>query len=140
MNPTDCVPDCAGFSTSNLDELQRQLGRWRRRRRGRARLPEEVWLAAAVLAQEHGVSWVARTLHLDFHKLRRRCEAAGPLAPAPASSPQWFELQLESPNPRGLREVRIELADGRGARMTLELAHDLPALVALSQAFWNRRS
>lgn len=139
MNPTDCVPDCAEFSTSDLDQLQRQLSRWRRRRRGRARLPEEVWLAAAALAQKHGVSWVARNLHLDFYKLRQRCEAAAPLPPAPTSPPQWVELQLEAPNPRGLREVRIELADGRGARMTFELAHDLPALVALSQTFWNRR-
>ena len=138
MNPTDCTPECPEFSDSNLDQLQRQLGRWRRRRRGRARLPEEVWLAAASLAQEHGVSWVARTLHLDFYKLRQRCEPAAPLAPAPASPPQWVELQLESPKPRGLREVRVELADGRGARMTLELGHDLSALVALSQAFWNR--
>ena len=95
-------------------------------------------MAAAALAQEHGVSWVARTLHLDFYKLRQRCEAAAPLAPAPTSPPQWVELQLESPKPRGLREVRVELADGRGARMTLELGHDLSALVALSQAFWNR--
>jgi hypothetical protein len=138
MNATDCARDCTGFSDSDLDQLERQLSRWRRHRRGRARLPEEVWLAAAALAQKHGVSGVARTLHLDFYKLRQRCEAVAPLAPAPTSPPQWVELQLESPTPRSYREVRVELADGGGARMTLELAHDVSALVALSQAFWNR--
>lgn len=139
MNHTDRTQDHHGFSTSDLHHLQRQLGAWRQRRRGRARLPEALWQAASALARQHGVSWVARALRLDFHKLRRRAEPPTPPSPAATSSPQWVEVQLEPTRPPGPREVRIELADARGARMTLELGHDVPAMVAVAQAFWNRR-
>ena len=139
MSHTNLAPDGPGFSTTDLQELQRQLGAWRQRRRGRARLPEELWQAAGTLARQHGVSWVARALRLDFYQLRRRAEPAAPPSPPPGSTPQWVELQLEPLSPRGPREVRIELADGRGARMTLELGHDVPAMVAVAEVFWNRR-
>lgn len=58
------------FSTTDLNQLQRQLATWRRRRSGRARLPEGLWRAAAELARGQGASTVARTLHLDYYKLR----------------------------------------------------------------------
>ncbi len=54
------------FSTTDLNQLQRQLATWRRRQTGRARLPEGLWRAAAELARGQGASTVARTLRLDY--------------------------------------------------------------------------
>lgn len=60
------------FSTTEPNQLQRQLATWRRRQPGRAPLPEGLWRAAAQLARGQGASTVARTLHLDYYMLRER--------------------------------------------------------------------
>ena len=60
------------FSTTDLNRLQRQLSGWRRRQAGRARLPETIWKAATELARTQSPSRVARTLQLDYYKLRER--------------------------------------------------------------------
>jgi|GEM_PF-6045727 len=45
-----------GFSATDLNELQRQLSAWRGAQRGRSRLPEQLWTAAATVAKTDGVS------------------------------------------------------------------------------------
>ena len=40
----------------DLQQLEGQLTRWRRSRRHRRRLPEEVWASAVELARTHGLS------------------------------------------------------------------------------------
>jgi len=123
------------FSPTDLDQLQRQLSAWRRRQSGRVRLPEALWASASTLAQRHGASLVARTLHLDYHKLRRRsAKGSWPAEGAPA----FIELQVApSPQPSG-GEASVELSDGTGARMTLRVRAELPTVVALAETFWRR--
>ena len=130
----------SGFSATDLGELQRQLGAWRRGQTGRARIPEEVWMAAAALARTQGVSWVARTLRLDYYKLRRRCPGADASVPAAGAVASFVELHLEDSGVGvgHARAFRVELGEARGARMTVELGQDVPALVALAEAFWRR--
>jgi len=129
-----------GFSATDLHALQRQLRAWRRQQQqtGRARIPEEVWAAAADLARRQGVSRVARTLRLDYHKLRRRCVPGVPSAPAADAVATFVELRLPESGVDCSRPFRVELAEARGARMTIELGQDVPAVLALAQAFWRR--
>ena len=123
------------FSPTDLRQLQRQLGTWRRQQSGRVRLPEAVWISAATLAQRHGASLVARTLHLDYYKLRQRLTGRFLLRGAP---PAFVELQVaQAPGPSA-GEVAVELSDGTGARMTLRLRGELPTVVALTESFWRR--
>jgi hypothetical protein len=134
----------AEFSATNLNELLRQLAAWRAQQQARTRLPEEVWQAAAMLARQRGISSVARTLRLDYYKLQRWCDPAAPRRsrskrPAPSAPPRFVELKLEHALGRGAGQVfRVELADGRGARMSLELGREVAAVVALAEAFWKR--
>ncbi len=107
---------------------------------GQARIPEEVWVAAAALARTQGVSWVARTLRLNYHKLRRRCTAADAGVPAAGAVASFVELHLEDSGVEvsHAKPFRVELGEAHGARMTIELGQDVPALVALAEAFWRR--
>lgn len=129
-----------GFSATDLRELERQLRVWRRGQTGRTRIPEGVWVAAAALARTRGVSCVARLLRLDYHKLRRRCTAVVPSVPPASAVASFVELQLEDSAAvvGSARAFRVELAQARGARMTIDLGQDVPALVALAEAFWRR--
>jgi hypothetical protein len=123
------------FSPTDLRQLQRQLSSWRRQQSGRVRLPEAVWLSAASLAQRHGASLVARTLHLDYYKLRQR--SVGRSSPTGAT-PAFVELQVAPTLDPSSGEAAVELSDGTGARMTLRVRGELPTVVALAQSFWRR--
>jgi len=124
------------FSTTDLDHLQRQLSAWRQRQSGRPRLPEAVWSAATELARNQGPSLVARTLRLDYYKLRRGLAGT---AVGRTLSPAFVELRAESMAMAGPGESLVELADGTGARMTLRVRGEVATLVALAQSFWRRR-
>ena len=128
-----------GFSATDLAALQHQVTAWRRAQRGRPRLPEDLWAAAAALAGSEGVSWVARVLHLDYYRLKRRCtEGAGDTS-KPARSPTFVEVQLEPSLSEPTARWHIELRDESAARLTIEMGNEIPALVALVEAFLKRR-
>jgi hypothetical protein len=53
-----------------------QFERWRSQRQGRARLPQELWAKAVVLARQHGVYKTALTLGLKYGSLKKHLAAA----------------------------------------------------------------
>ncbi|MBM3883273.1 MAG: hypothetical protein FJ387_26770 [Verrucomicrobia bacterium] len=128
------------FSTTDLQELEGQLKRWRRSGRGRRRIPEEVWAAAVELARSQGPSRVARCLRLDYYKLQRK--ASGSVRPSRSSSatscPEGFvELPWRGCVSAALG-CRVELRGRQGDTMTVHLPMDSAAMVALAEAFWRR--
>jgi hypothetical protein len=85
------------------------------------------------------VSWVARALHLDYYKLKRRCtEGAGDIS-KPARSPAFVEVQLEPSISVATARWHIELRDESAARLMIEMGNEISALVAVVEAFWKRR-
>lgn len=128
-----------GFSATDLAALQHQVTTWRRAQRGRPRLPEDLWAAAASLAGSEGVSWVARTLHLDYYRLKRRCTQGAGTASKAAPQPAFVEVQLAPSLSQPAGRWRIELHDESAGRLTIEMGNEIPALVAIVEAFWRRR-
>jgi hypothetical protein len=124
------------FSATDLHQLRQQLDGWRQCQTGVTRLPEALWTSAATLALTHGVGPVARTLRLDYNKLKRQLPSSTPAAPvAPAS---FVELRPRPWLPQFATACRIELSDPAGAKMTLELPCDPAMVVGVAQAFWRR--
>lgn len=128
----------AGGSLAGLDHVRDRLERWRKRPgRGRG-IPEEIWTAAAGLARQHGVSYIARSLGLSFDRLKSRL-AAGAETGEPGSAPPGF-VELGRPGSVAAAGCEIELAAADGARMTVRMAAPVPAmLAALADALWSRR-
>jgi hypothetical protein len=122
------------FSASDLNQLQRQLSVWRRRQSGRTRLPEEVWRAATELARTQSASLVARTLHLDYYKLRERLSGT----PLQTTGPTFVEMNTPGMSGSAAEQSSVDLSDGTGAQMTLRVRSDLNTLLALAQSFWRR--
>jgi hypothetical protein len=93
-----------------------------------------LWRAAVEAAGEHGVSKTAQELSLDYYKLKERVDSAF-TAPAVAAKGQAFlEVPLPSPAP----ECVLELEDGQGARLRVELKGAAPTeLETLARAFWS---
>jgi len=55
-----------------LENVRLRFERWRRSRTGRQRIPETLWAAAVDLARDYGVHRTAKTLRLDYYRLRKR--------------------------------------------------------------------
>ena len=96
---------------------------------------------AAELARQHGIYATARTLRLDYTRLkarlksaRRACGVSSQPTSSPAEPPAFVELI--GPGPRSFPEGVLELEGPRG-RMRMELKGITAAdLVTLSRALW----
>jgi hypothetical protein len=122
--------------SDGTEQTRRRLERWRETRRAGMPMPEELWAAAAKLAQRHGVYPTARALGLEYNKLKRLSQSAGHTQKAPPS-PGFVELI--APQPAGVSECRIELEGPRGGRLKIELPGVASAdwVVSLCRVVWG---
>lgn len=106
--------------------------RWRRTRRGKTPIPEELWSAAAAVARRDGINQTAVALHLDGGKLKRRMAASPPTAAfvellAPGQTRSRFHLP----------ESTLEL-EGRNGKLRIHCqAATTAELATLSRALWD---
>jgi len=136
---------------AGLEGVKRRFERWRRRRRGHARIPDALWAAAVIAAGVHGLNRTVRALRLDYYSLKERVEqqassAAGTTARAATGRgclpvPKRFRrrgadpvravpafVELAPPvgkglvaAPAGCGQCTVEWEDGAGAKMRVEL-------------------
>ena len=119
--------------TVNLDEARTRFENWRQSRRGKQRIPDELWSVAIEVARRNGVNATAVALHLDGGKLKRRMAAAESV-PGKAVPPMFVELVTPS---AGLRECTIEL-EGRNTKLRIHWKGATVAdVAALSRALWD---
>jgi hypothetical protein len=123
--PTDQVP-------VEIEEAQEQFENWRRERKRGERIPGDLWATAVELAQQHGVWPTAKALRLDHSRLKRRVGNDEEDEKRDA----FVEL---IPQGAMLCSCTVEMEDGRGARMRVELKGAAADVTALSRTFWNER-
>jgi hypothetical protein len=95
----------------SVDEVRSRFEQWRQKRRGKARIPDELWSAAMAVARRDGINRTAAALHLDGGKLKRLMAAAG--VGADKAIPPAF-VELVAPRPAGPLECTIELEGRQG--------------------------
>ena len=123
--------------TVSLEEVKVRFGEWRQNRRGKARIPAELWSAAVAVARKEGLNRTARELHVAWDDLKRRMEMAVEV-PRQAGAPAFVELV--TPRTQALPECTIEL-EGRRGKLRIQLK-DIPAsyLATLSRELWESAS
>ena|SRR5277367_4368372 len=119
-----------------LEEAKARFGEWRQNRRGKARIPAELWSAAVAVAQKEGVNRTARELHVAWDDLKRRMPITGEVPRQ--GSPAFVELV--TPRAPSLPECTIEL-EGRRGKLRIQLKN-VPAsyLATLSRELWETAS
>lgn len=120
-----------------IEEVQARFDQWRQTRRGRSRIPEELWAAAGELAREYGVNRISRALRLEFNHLRRVAESSGPARRA-EKAPAFVELL--NPVSYGQPEYTIELDDPDGTLRIHCKGVSTTQLAELSRALWRKGS
>lgn len=124
-----------------LSLARRQFDQWRRRQRGRKRLPRELWSNAVALAREHGINKTARTLGLKYDSLKKHLEATPPGALGLGTAgTEFLELLPREMMPSSI-ECTIEWEEGSGGKMRMHVKGASTAdLVSLARGLRDGRA
>ena len=123
--------------TISLEEAKARFEQWRRDRKGKAPIPDELWAAAAEVARREGVSRTSTELRVEWNHLKRRMAAADRTSPKP--TPPRF-VELVAPREESLSECVIEL-EGRRGKLRIQLKDASASYLAkLSRQLWESAS
>ena len=124
-------------ATITLEEAKARFEEWRRIRKGKASIPDELWAAAVEVARKEGVSRTSTELRVEWNHLKRRMAAASGTAPKPV--PAAF-VELVAPRGQSLTECSIEL-EGRRCKLRIQLkGASASYLATLSRELWESAS
>ena len=120
--------------TVSLEEVKARFDEWRRNRKRKASIPDELWASAVEVARREGVSRTSTELRVEWNHLKRRMAAAARKSSKPA--PPKF-IELIPPRGASLPECVIEL-EGRRGKLHIELKGGAAAdAAAISRALWE---
>jgi hypothetical protein len=123
--------------TVSLEEVKARFEEWRRNRKGKAAIPDELWAAAAEVARREGVSRASTELRVEWNHLKRRMAAASRASSKPV--PPRF-VELVAPRGESLSECVIEL-EGRHAKLRIQLKDASASYLAtLTRELWESAS
>lgn len=118
----------------SLEEAKGRFEEWRNNRRGKARIPGELWSAAVEVARKEGINRTARELHVAWDDLKRRMATAGEVQRQPVS-PAFVELV--APPAQSVPECTLEVEGGRGKLRIQLKGASASDLATLSRALWE---
>jgi len=114
----------------SLEEAKARFGEWRKNRRGKARIPAELWSAAVEVAREEGINRTARELHVAWDDLKRHVPATGAVPQQPAF------VELVTPV-QSVAECTLEV-EGRRGKLRIQLkGASASDLASLSRVLWE---
>jgi hypothetical protein len=122
--------------TNQIEQLRDRFEFWRRDHPGRRPLPDELWSAAANLAQQYGVNPTAKALRLSYDSLKQHMPMAAAGGQNRQRTPRFVELLPL--NPATMPEYSIELENARGAKIKIQLkGAAMDELSNLTRLFWR---
>ena len=121
----------------SLEEARVRFEEWRTNRRGKARIPAELWSAAVEVARKEGINRTARELHVAWDDLKRRMTTTEEVLLQPGS-PAFVELV--EPATQSVPECTLEV-EGRRGKLRIQLkGASVSDLATLSRALWEASS
>ena len=117
-----------------LEEARGRFEEWRGTRKGKARIPTELWSAAVEVARKEGINRTARELHVAWDDLKRRMPATGAVSQQPAF------VELVTPRMQSVPEYTLEVEGSRGKLRILLKGASASDLASLSRVLWELAS
>jgi hypothetical protein len=115
-------------SFDDLEELRKRFEDFRSQHQTRTRLPEELWRAAAEIAERRGMNLVCRRLRLDANSLKKWMGkgVSGPRRKyarrkRPVMTPPAAFVELLTSATHAAASCVIEVESQRGGKLRLEL-------------------
>jgi hypothetical protein len=127
----------ASAHSTLLEKVRLDLEHWRRTRRQRSPIPKALWKTAVEVAAQCGLTRTARILRLDFNGLKHRLALSDlPKVSKPTSSSAFMELLPVLPTT--IPDCLVELEDGRGTRLKIQLkGAGSQEVLSISRGLWS---
>jgi hypothetical protein len=117
-----------------LEDTKERFEEWRSNRKGKARIPAELWAAAVEVARKEGINRTARELHVAWDDLKRRMATTAEVRRRPGS-PVFVELVPSQT--QQVPECTLEV-EGRQGKLRIQLkGASASDLATLSRALWE---
>jgi hypothetical protein len=103
-----------------VEEVRQRFERWRKSRKQRRPIPENLWEEAVRLCVDHSLYQVSRSLRLDYNGLKKRVGNSPPERPfeSPVAS-TFVELDWQAALPE--TEYLLEKEDRFGVKLKLQI-------------------
>lgn len=121
-----------------LEEVRHGFEMWRKDRRTRGPIPEDLWRAAVEQCESHSVYKVSRALRVNFTDLRNRVEKVRDRAVSAGEPIGFVELDIGARILPFDCVVEMESSNGSKMRMYLKGSQKGFDSVELSRAFWRQ--
>jgi hypothetical protein len=120
---------------TQVERVRQRLERWRRTRKKRTRIPEQLWQESVEVARSNGVNQTARALGLDYYGLKRRLDA-GLAGSAVEQEPVASFVELVGASPAVVSECLVEVESASGTKMRIHLK-GAPDVALLRSLLWG---
>lgn len=120
-------------------KVESEVADWRRTRKARTPIPEELWLSVMGLYPEMTVYKISKGLGLNYTAVKTRIEKAKEAEPGPKG---FVEIgQLFGEEIPAKKVVRVELRSADGGQMSIECSPEETTLVIrLAEALLGRET
>lgn len=118
----------------SLPDLYDEFDQWRKNRKCKGRIPEYLIKKAVILTKQHGISKVAKYLHLGHNDLKKYCDKVNQSCVERTDFLEINSVPLFLPDTTN-PSVILERTDGNKMHLPLSLAaQSLPQLL---HSFWG---
>lgn len=125
-------------SGDTLEGVEQRFESWRKSRKGRVPIPEELWRAAAELSSAYTVGKISKALRLDYSALKKRVLSAGCSDELQRLACGGF-VEIDWSARAATGECVVELEDPEGAKLKVLLRGNSNFDVAgLARMFWRK--
>ncbi len=121
----------------SIEETRKQFEKWRKSKKTRCPIPEELWEKATDLFPAYSISQISRALSLSYVYLKSRLQRKASGQISPFSAPGFIEIgAIDS---RSESEWIMELEEQNGSRMRLTLRGKREvSFIEMVRAFWSK--
>ncbi len=131
------MPHTLPVPSTSLSSVKLQFKTWRKTRKQKSRIPNELWTAAVSLSDRYSIHRISKALHVNHSALRDRVSAR-----KANRSQQTYPCFIELPPQQSLSvsECLVEMENRSGDKIRMHYSGGGgPDLLALSQNFWEKK-
>lgn len=118
-----------------LEEVQQLFEEWRRNKKRRERIPEELWKAAITLSKQFSAHQISKLLHLNHTAVRDHVRAEKQEEEIQEKEAGFIEFDVIQPAIAG--DCVIEIEKGGGAKMRMSFQCSSSDMTGLAKRLWG---
>ena len=135
MYDDEHAPDVSTIAPS-LEQVQQRFESWRRSRKKRSRIPQNLWKAAAALSEEYSIFHLSKALRVNYTTLKQQVVKFNTEQTSTSYVSSSTFVELPPPAAPVVQESTIEMIKRDGAVMKMSIkGAGCPDLLELGKAF-----